>query len=85
MRVRRFTQGFLFLAAILVGKAHPDLYTLISELQKEQAHTESIVAELSKRVKALPQKKWLDAQMRKRRIMETYEEHVEDETEMEYL
>ena len=72
---------------IFVGKAHPDLYTLISELQKEQAHTESIVAELSagKRVKALPQKKWLDAQIRMRRILETYEEHVEDETEMEYL
>lgn len=32
---------------LLVGKAHPDLFSCIKEFQKEQSHTESMVAELS--------------------------------------
>lgn len=40
---------------IVVGKAHPDLYSALAEFQKEQAHSESMVAELSagKRVKKI--------------------------------
>lgn len=32
---------------LLVGKAHPDLYSLLKEFQKEQADSESMIAELS--------------------------------------
>lgn len=32
---------------IVVGKAHPDLYSIITEFQKEQADAESMIAELS--------------------------------------
>lgn len=32
---------------LVVGKAHPSLYSALTEFQKEQAHSESMVAELS--------------------------------------
>lgn len=91
---------------LLVGKAHPDLYSAIKEFQKEQAHTESMVAELSAgkrvstvihykllvynrsmllQVKAAPQKKWVEVHNRLRRVVETYAEHEEDGTELQYL
>jgi len=36
-------------------------------------------------VKAAPQKKWQDVQKRLRRVVESYDEHAEDGTELEYL
>lgn len=47
---------------MLVGKPHPDLYTLLKEFQKEQADSESIVAELSagKRVTIINLTKFLN-------------------------
>ena len=44
---------------LLVNRAHPDLYTFIKELKKEQGDTEIAVVELSlgRKIKAAPKKK----------------------------
>lgn len=70
---------------LVVGQAHPKLYVALNEMQKEQAHTESQVSEASagKRVKNAPQKKWLEVQHRLQRVVVTYDNHVEDGTELE--
>lgn len=46
--------------AIVVRKHHPDLYSILTEIQKEQADTEVAIAELSlgRSVRAAPKKKW---------------------------
>lgn len=58
----------------LVAKSHPDIYTFIREVQKEQGYTETSIAELSlgKRVKVAPRKKWLDLQDRIEGIVAQY-------------
>ncbi len=47
---------------ILVGKHLPDFYSLLNEIQKEQADSEIMVAELSLgwQIKAAPKRKWLE-------------------------
>ena len=56
----------VFRGAIVVGKHHPDIYSALTELQKEQADTESMVVELclGKKVRALPMRKWVELQER---------------------
>lgn len=72
---------------VVVGKHHPDVYSALLELQKEQADTESMVAELSlgRKVRAQPQKKWVASQLRIQTIAEKYEEHKANNTVLDYL
>lgn len=59
----------------VVGKDHPDLYSALSEFQKEQGYTEICIQELAlgKRVRNAPQKKWRDVQIRLENIAAEYE------------
>jgi hypothetical protein len=68
----------------MVGKSHPDLFTLINELKKEQANTKVSLVELSlgRRVKNSPAQKWTDLQDR---LRSTIVEYVETNTELDYL
>ena len=49
---------------LVMNRAHPDLYTFIKELKKEQGDTQIAVVELSfwRKIKAAPKKKWVDIQ-----------------------
>lgn len=71
----------------LVGKVHPDLYTFITEVKKEQANTEVCLLELSlgRRVKNTPARHWFTLQDRIRVIVMDYDDYVNDGTELEYL
>lgn len=66
---------------------HPDLYSALIELQKEQGNTEVCMAELSlgRRVKNSPARKWVSLQDRIRSIVLEFDDYVNDETELEYL
>jgi len=58
----------------VVGKHHPDLYSALSEFQKEQGYTEICVQELAlgKKIKYAPSKKWRDLQTRLENIAAEY-------------
>lgn len=71
----------------LVGKHHPDLYSALREIQKEQADTEMAITELSlgRMVKAAPKKKWKDAQDKLCAIARHYETYNEENRILDYL
>lgn len=70
----------------MVDKQHPDLYSLIRNFQKEQADTESLIAErsLGRIVKAAPKNKWVQQQSRIRRIVLKYKQYKEQENVLGY-
>ncbi|KAK7603420.1 hypothetical protein V9T40_003419 [Parthenolecanium corni] len=59
---------------LIVGRYHPDLYSALQEIRKEQAATEVALAELSmgKRIQNMPKKKWLELQTQIRTITSEY-------------
>lgn len=72
---------------ILVGKKHPDIYTAITEIQKEQSDVEISVIEanLGRTVREAPSKKWKDFHSRLRNIVAEYEERRADDEVLDYL
>ena len=72
---------------MVVAKHHPDLYSALTELQKEQGNTEVCLAELSlgRRVKNSPGRKWIALQNRLLEIVHQYDDHVTDNSELDYL
>ena len=72
---------------VLVGNSHPDLYSAILELQREQAYTEVCVQELAlgKRVKSMSKKKWVDLQERIQGLASSYLTYKNSNTVSEYL
>ncbi|CAD7001369.1 unnamed protein product, partial [Ceratitis capitata] len=73
--------------ALLFGKHHPDLYSLLREFQKEQADTEVSIAEISlgKSVKAAPKRKWITIQKRLQGIVANYEHYRRNQDILTYL
>lgn len=73
-RTNNISEGWHNRFRIVIGKHHPDLYTLLEELQKEQGYTEVCITELAlgKKVKAAPTKKWNDLQLRIQSIASEY-------------
>lgn len=72
---------------VVVGKHHPDVYSALQEIQKEQGDTESMVAELSlgRKVKAAPRQKWITLQERIQTVATEYEDYKANDDVMEYL
>ena len=72
---------------VVVGKHHPDLYSALQELLKEQADTEIMVAELAlgRKVKSAPRKKWLDVQNRIQDITLEYQNYKDNDDVLRYL
>lgn len=60
--------------AQMVGRNHPDLYTLLDELKKEQGDTQISILEhkMGRKVKCAPKKKWVDAHEQLRGTVGTY-------------
>lgn len=63
--------------AQLVGRNHPDLYTLLNQIKKEQGDTEIALLEhkMGRKVKSAPKKKWFDYYQRVRASVTTYENY----------
>lgn len=74
-RTNNVSEGWHNRFRLVVGKHHPDIYTAIAEIQKEQGFTEICISELSmgKKVKAAPAKKWHDLQRRLESIAAEYQ------------
>lgn len=72
---------------LVVGKNHPDLFSLLKELQKEQADSDIIVTELrlGRSVKAAPKKKWINAQNNIRHIVADYATYKTNNQILQYL
>ena len=72
---------------VVVGKHHPDLYSALTEIQKEQADTEIALAELSlgRRVKQAPRRKWVELNTRIQNISEQYETYKDNNEVLAYL
>lgn len=70
----------------MVAKNHPDIYTLIDELQQEQGDTEIAILELrmGRKIKAAPKKKWLDHHRRVRDTVRGYPTYGRERI-LEYL
>ena len=61
-RTNNVSEGWHIRFRQVVGKHHPDLYSALSEFQKEQGYMEICVQELAlgKKIKYATQKKWRD-------------------------
>lgn len=72
---------------LLVGKNHPDLFSLLQEIQKEQADTEIAVTEmyLGRKVRVAPKKKWVDFQNRIQNITNDYDTYKRERNELQFL
>lgn len=72
---------------LMVGKNHPDMYSLLREIQKEQADTEIAVTEmcLGRAVKAAPKKKWLQYQIKIQDITNDYANYKNRGEELDFL
>lgn len=72
---------------LLVGKNHPDFYSLLMEIQKEQADTDIAITELSlgRKIKAAPKKKWIDYQLKIQHIAADFDTYKRDGKELEFL
>lgn len=86
-RTNNVSEGWHNRFRLLVGKHHPDLYTLLLEFKKEQGEVEGTVADLSlgKSVKAAPKKNWITHQNRIRNITLNYDNYRRDGEVLLYL
>jgi len=86
-RTNNASEGWHNHFRIVAGKHHPDLYAAVTELQREQAFTESCIAELAlgKLVKTAPRTKWLELQNRIQGITAHYNAYKARGEEVDYL
>lgn len=86
-RTNNTSEGWHNRFRIVVGRHHPDLYACLIEFQKEQAFSESCLADLAlgKRTKAAPKKQWTVLQERIQDIARDYQTHKANGTVMDYL
>lgn len=73
-RTNNVSEGWHNRFRLVVGRHHPDIYTAIAEIQKEQGYSEMCLVELSmgKKVKAAPNAKWTELQNRLESIAAEY-------------
>lgn len=86
-RTNNVSEGWHNRFQVVVGRHHPDFYSALKELQREQGDTETIVAELAmgKKVKASPKHKWVVAQERIQNVASDYEDYKNDDKVIDYL
>ena len=86
-KTNNVSEGWHHRFNLLVGKSHPDLFSLIKEFKKEQGYTEVSVLELNlgKRVESMSKKKWSDLQDRVQGAVESYPTHKANDDVLEYL
>lgn len=72
---------------LLVNKNHPDLYSALQEIQKEQNETEISVLEYyaGRSVRTAPSRKWKEYQDKIINIVSDYDQRKEDDEVLDYL
>ncbi|KAJ4444831.1 hypothetical protein ANN_06628 [Periplaneta americana] len=80
-RTNNISEGWHNRFMIVVGKHHPPVYGLLNEFVKEEADTETTIAqmELGQVVRKKPKKKWLCIQARIQNIVSEYTFFREEE------
>jgi len=80
-RTNNSSEGWHDHFRVVVGKDHADLYSCLTEFQKEQAFTETCLAELAlgKKVKGAPKKRWIDLRNRIQGIVTKYTDYKNDD------
>ncbi len=70
-----------------MAKHHPDLYSTLREILKEQTNTKISLAELAlgRKVKNSTKRKWVQLQTHIRSIVLDYNTYVDNDEEMEHL
>jgi len=91
-RTNNISEGWHNRFAVVVGKHHPDLYSMLTEFQKRTggvrlADTETHLAEYAqgKTVRPNPKRKWITTQKRIRLITLEYERYKEENKREDYL
>lgn len=86
-RTNNVSEGWHTRFMTVVGRLHPDLYTLLKELRKEQADVETQIRELrlGRKVRDPPKKKWIEQQEKKRELAESYGVDKEEKGIRDYL
>ena len=86
-RATNVSEGWHNRFRMVAAKHHPDLYSALTEFQKEQADTESLVEEfeLGRAVKAAPKSKWVATQKRLQTITLAYPTYKEEDRVFPFL
>ncbi|XP_014223728.1 uncharacterized protein LOC106650313 [Trichogramma pretiosum] len=86
-RTNNISEGWHNRFCLMIGKNHPDLYSLLLGIRDEQADTESMVVELSiaKAVKNAPKTKWVQHQQRLRSVTNDYPRYKREKNIVQYL
>lgn len=86
-RTNNVSEGWHNRFHIVIGRDHPDFYSALTEILKEQSDTETIITEISlgRNVAAGPKRKWLQYQSRLRAIVNEYETYKEEGRIIDYL
>ena len=86
-RTNNVSEGWHSRFQVVVGNHHPDMYSALTELKREQADTETVISELAmgKKVKALPKHKWVVAQQRIMNVTSEYNDYKRDDKVVDYL
>ena len=86
-RTNNSSEGWHNRFRLVVGKHHPDVYSAVTEIQKEQAFTETCIAELAlgKKIKASPKRKWLELQTRIQNVSREYDSYKNRNATLDYL
>lgn len=86
-RTNNISEGWHNKFRLVVGKHHPSLFGGLEEFRKEQADTETILAqmELGQSVKAAPKKKWLRLHKNIRNVVGQYEGYKAQGDVVSYL
>lgn len=86
-KTNNISEGWHNRFRILVAINHPDLYTFIQEIKKEQADTEKQIIEmdLGRNVKANPRMQCLSLQKRQRIIAQNYRTYKHNNEILNYL
>ena len=85
-RTNNLSDGWHNRFRLVVGRDHPDIYSIIKDFWKEQDGTEKQITELliARRAKAARKNSWIDAQKMMKKIAEMYV-HYEVQRYREYL
>lgn len=86
-KTNNISEGWHNRFRLLIGKNHPDMYSFLTEVQKEQGDTEIAVTELclGRAVKAAPKKKWIQYQIKIQNIANDYINYKNAGNELEFL
>ena len=70
-----------------MGKYHPDMFSFLHQIQKEQGETEICITEINmgRKTRSAPKKQYVQLQQRLQTIAEDYDVYKNDNDILKYL